>query len=139
MQGCRPSYFPMEKNLKLQANGDGSLIDAGQYRPLIGRLLYLTVTRPDIAYAVNVLSQFVSSPRQEHLEADMRVLRYFQKAPGQGILLPATGTLSLEDYCDADWGRCPTTRRSTYTTAYFILLGSAPISWKSKKEPTLSR
>ncbi|KAL0422709.1 UNVERIFIED_CONTAM: Retrovirus-related Pol polyprotein from transposon RE1 [Sesamum latifolium] len=64
MLGCKPSPFPMEQNYKLRLDHDGPRTDAARYRRLIGRLLYLTVTRPDIAFAVNVLSQFVASPQQ---------------------------------------------------------------------------
>ncbi|XP_019159689.1 PREDICTED: uncharacterized protein LOC109156296 [Ipomoea nil] len=87
LEGCRPSAFPIEQNHKLRANCDGALVDASRYRRLVGRLLYLTVTRPDITYAVNILSQFVSTPRQEHMDAAYRLLRYLKNAPGQGILL----------------------------------------------------
>lgn len=121
LEGCRPSAFPIEQKHKLQADCDGSLVDASRYRRLVGRLLYLTVTRPDITYAVNILRQFVSTPRQEHMDAAYRVLRYLKNAPGQGILLSNSTSLDLLAYCDADWGGCLTTRRSC--TGYYIPLG----------------
>lgn len=65
------------------------------------------------------------------------MLRYIKQTPGQGILLPATGTLQLRAFCDADWARCKDTRRSVI--GYCILLRQAPISWKSKKQTTVSR
>ena len=68
----------------------------------MGRLLYLQATRPDVTYVVNVLSQFVSDPRQNHLEATNRVLRYLKGTPSQGILLPREGPLTLTAYCDSD-------------------------------------
>lgn len=79
MLGCRPSAFPMEQNLKLDRGEKEPEVEASQYRRLIGRLLYLQATRPDITYAVNVLSQFVSDPRQSHMETANRVLRWLHQ------------------------------------------------------------
>ncbi|KAM0002197.1 putative RNA-directed DNA polymerase [Helianthus debilis subsp. tardiflorus] len=137
MLGCRPSSFPMEQNLRLDKREEETRVDANQYRRLVGRLLYLQATRPDIAYSVNVLSQFVSDPRASHLEAANRVLRYLKKTPGQGILLAKDGGTNLTAYCDSDWLGCPMTRRSR--TGYLLLLGGTPISWKSKKQLVVSR
>nr|XP_043619627.1 uncharacterized mitochondrial protein AtMg00810-like [Erigeron canadensis] len=73
--GCRPSAFPMEQNLKLDHCNESHKVDASFYRRLIGKLFYLQVTRPGIAYVVNILSQFVSDPRDDHMNAAIRVLR----------------------------------------------------------------
>ena len=79
----------------------------------------------------------MDKPRQPHLEAAHKVLRYIKQTPGQGIFLPSTGSLQLRAFCEADWARCVDTRRSI--TDYCILLGQAPISWKTKKQSTVSR
>ncbi|KAL5702972.1 hypothetical protein ACHQM5_028123 [Ranunculus cassubicifolius] len=76
-------------------------------------------------------------PTESQWEAVLRVVRYLKSCPGQGILLRADSTLSLEAYCDADWASCPISRRSI--TAYFVFLGGSPISWKTKKQATVSR
>nr|KAJ0209320.1 hypothetical protein LSAT_V11C400213930 [Lactuca sativa] len=110
MQGCRSCSFPMEQNLKLDQSKDSPAVDASQYRRLIGRLLYLQATRPDIAFSVNILSQFVSDPRETHLNAVHRILRYLKATPG--ILVPGIG-LYLEV--------------------------RAPISRKTKKQSIVSR
>ncbi|GJW47479.1 uncharacterized protein Tco_0079125 [Tanacetum coccineum] len=126
-QGFRPSSFPIEPNLKLDKGETEPKVDSNRYRIMVGRLLNLQATRPDITYAVNVLSQFVANPRQSHLEA---VLRYLKATPGQGVLLPNDGGYNLTAYSDSDWLGCPFTRRSR--TGYNLLLGGAPISWKTK-------
>lgn len=136
LTGCKPVTFPMERQHKLSLDSGDLCTDPGQYRRLVGRLLYLTITRPDISYAVHILSQFMHAPRQPHLDAAHRVLRYLKGNPGQRILLPSDVSLSLQAYCDADWAGCPMTRRST--TGYIIFLGSSPISWRSKKQTVVS-
>ncbi|KAK9939067.1 hypothetical protein M0R45_015776 [Rubus argutus] len=135
--GAKPSRFPVDQGLSL-TQADGSLlIDPSQYRRLVGRLIYLTITRPDLVYAVHILSQFMDKPRQPHLEAAHKVLRYVKQTPGQGILLPSTGSLELRAFCDADWARCRDTRRSV--SGYCMFLGNAPVSWKTKKQNTVAR
>ncbi|KAL9413753.1 hypothetical protein AB3S75_027454 [Citrus x aurantiifolia] len=135
--GSCPSKTPMEQNLKL-TNSDGELIsNVSSYRRLIGRLLYLTVTRPDIAYCVQTLSQFLNEPRQPHYLAAIRILHYLKRSPGQGILLSSSSALHLQAYCDSDWASCPNTRRSV--TGYCVFIGHSPVSWKSKKQSTVSR
>jgi len=117
---------------------DGKLLEDGStYRRLVGRLLYLTITRPDSTYAVHILSQFMDKPRQPHLDTTYKVLKYIKQTPGQGILLPSTGALHLRAFCDADWARCNDMRRSV--TGYCILLGEALVSWRAKKHTKISR
>ena len=131
----------MEQNLKLglkDGDGDGdALSEPAVYRRLIGRLLYLTITRPDILFAVNILSQFLQTPRKAHLDVALRILRYLKAYPGNGIPLSAASSLNLNAYMESDWAGCHITHRST--SGYCILLGQSPISWKTKKQQIVSR
>ncbi|CAH9094281.1 unnamed protein product [Cuscuta europaea] len=135
--GAKPVSFPMIQNHGLQLD-DGPLCEnPEQYRRLVGKLIYLTLTRPDISYSVHILSQFMQCPRIAHWEAVVRVLRYLKAHPGQGIFLRRDSDLSLTGFCDSDWASCPTTRRSI--SGYFVMLGSSSISWRTKKQNTVSR
>ncbi|XP_042983276.1 uncharacterized mitochondrial protein AtMg00810-like [Carya illinoinensis] len=116
----------------------GALLkDPSIYRRLIARLLYLTITRPDLAYSVKLLSQFMQAPRVPHLNAAHKVLRYIKRAPRQGLLYSSQSNLQLAVYCDLDWGACLDTRRPV--TGYCAFLGPSLVSWKSKKQNTISR
>ncbi|XP_019099751.1 PREDICTED: uncharacterized protein LOC109132539 [Camelina sativa] len=108
-----------------------------QYLRLVGKLIYLGVTRPDLAYSVNILSKFMSAPRKEHWEAAIRVLHYSKSSPSQGILLRADSDLQIYGWCDSDYAGCPMTRRSS--TGWFTQLGQSPISWKTKKQDVMSQ
>ncbi|XP_021817980.1 uncharacterized protein LOC110760102 [Prunus avium] len=134
--GAKPAKVPMDHDLVLLSTGE-LLKDPTRYRRLVGKLIYLTITRLEITYAVNTLSQFMQVPRHQHLDAAYRLLHYLKEAPGQGLLFPSQNQLKLIGYCDADWARCPITRRSV--TGYCIFLGNALVSWKSKKQVTVAR
>ncbi|XP_021833091.1 uncharacterized protein LOC110772908 [Prunus avium] len=118
---------------------DGALIsNPTEYRELVGSLQYLTLTRPDISFAVNTMAQFMSAPRTSHLVAAKRILRYIKGIIDLGLTFtPQTATARLSACSDADWAGCPDSRRST--TGYVITLGTNLISWCSKKQPTVSR
>ncbi|XP_026419425.1 uncharacterized protein LOC113315350 [Papaver somniferum] len=119
--GEKPAEFPMETNHQLALAKGNIPDDVEKYRRLVGRLIYLSVTRPDLAYSVHILSQFIQQPRMEHWEAALRVVRYLKKNPGQGILMRSDSALSLKGWCDSDWASCPLTRRSL--AGWFVLLG----------------
>lgn len=99
----------MEQNHTLALADGPILTDPAQYRRLVGRLVYLTITCPDITYAIHILSQFLQEPRQ-HLDAAMRVLRYLKGSPGQGIVLSTASNLQLNAFCNSDWASCRLTQ-----------------------------
>ena len=136
--GAKPVSFPIESTLKLSAhNTSPTLSDPASYRRLIGRLLYLTITCPDLSYVIQTLSQYMSNPHTTHLQAAERVLRYVKTTPSQGLLLKTDSTFHLKAYSDSDWAGCIDTRRSV--TGYLVFLGDSLISWKLKKQPMVSR
>ncbi|XP_019069865.1 uncharacterized mitochondrial protein AtMg00810-like [Solanum lycopersicum] len=151
LSGTKPVNTPLETNLKLTSvdyddfitkeagstNEDILLVDPTQYQRLVGKLLYLTMTRVDIAHVVQVLSQFMHSPKQSHMNVALRVVKYIKNAPGLGLLMPSDSSGKFVAYCDSDWGGCLQTRRSV--TGYLVKFGNAIVSWKSKKQETVAR
>ncbi|CAM8993843.1 unnamed protein product [Rhodiola kirilowii] len=134
---CKPAKTPIRLKHNLSMSTAPILNDQLQYRRLVGKLIYLTITRPDLAYPVHILSQFMQHPTEDHQSAALRLLRYVKAAPAQGILFPACSDLQLKAFCDADWAACPLTRRSI--TGHCVMLGPCVISWKTKKQPVVSR
>ncbi len=106
------------------------------YRQLVGSLNYLTTTRPDIAYSVSILSQFMAKPYESHWKETKKVLRYLKGTLNFGIMYADEFDVELAGYSDSDWARNPDDRKST--TGYVFNIGSGPISWSSKKQPIVS-
>jgi hypothetical protein len=101
MYGSRPAATPIEQNNRLSSN-EGRSVDRECYQNLVGRLIYLSHTRPDIAFSISVVSQFMHDPKTIHLEAVNRILRYLKGCPGRGLLYTKQGNLQVECYTDAD-------------------------------------
>lgn len=137
MMGRKPSTVPMIPNLKMSTEDGELLTDREMYRRIVGKLMYLTITRPDITFAVNKLCQYSYAPHTSHLTAIYKVLWYIKSTVGQGLFYSATPDLTLKDFADSDWVSCPDSRRST--TGFSMFVGSSLISWRSKKQPTVSR
>ena len=118
--GCKPAGSPMDQNHKLAKATGLVLADPEQYRRLTGRLIYLLATRPDLAYAVHILSQFMHTPQEEHWLAGLKVVRYLKGTVGQGVLFRANTAFSLTGWCDADWGGMPYKSTLTYWLDYTV-------------------
>lgn len=137
MLGCKPINTPIEQNHKLFQCQSATSTDKQRYQRLVGKLIYLSHTRPDIAYSVSVMSQFMHDPRKPHMDAVERILRYLKSAPGKGILFSNHGHLKVEGYTDADWGGSSNDRKST--SGYFTFVGGNLVTWRSKKQPVVAR
>ena len=133
----RQTLTPLPIHLKLLALEGTLMDDPTPYRSIVGKLKYLTNTRPDLAYDVQTLSQFMQKPRDFHWKALHHTLSYVERTCGQGILLKATNKITVQAFSNSDWGSCIDSRRSI--TRYLIMLGQSPVSWKSKKQGTVSR
>ncbi|GJS30996.1 ribonuclease H-like domain-containing protein [Tanacetum coccineum] len=131
---------PFPKNTVLSFNEtekDKHLNSFTSYQKLVGKLIYLTNTRPGISYVMHCLSQHMHKPLQSHFKDALRVLRYLKDSLGMGLQFNKASDLSLKTYADADWAKCPKTRKSV--TDFFIFFGQSLVSWKSKKQTTLFR
>ena len=135
--GGHPVDFPIEQNNQLAKSTALAMLNPQKYRRLVGRLIYLSATLPDLAYAIYTLSQFMQSLTREHWDAGLRVVKYLKGSPGQRIFLKSDCVFQLTAWCDSDWTGCPLTRRSL--SAWLVQLGDSPISWRSKKQDVVSR
>ncbi|XP_043710178.1 uncharacterized mitochondrial protein AtMg00810-like [Telopea speciosissima] len=129
MLGYKPIDSPIEFNHQL-GSPDGDFVDKERYQCLVGRLIYLSHTRPDIAYAVGVISRFLHNPKTTYLGAVYRILRYLKSAAEKEILF-------LDSFVDADWAGSVGDRRST--TDYCTFFGDNLVTWRSKKQSVVSR
>ncbi|KAJ0464501.1 putative RNA-directed DNA polymerase [Helianthus annuus] len=136
MFSCKAAVTPMDAGVRLYTTVGRQIEDPSEYRRLVGSLIYLTLTRPDLSFAVGVLSRFMQDPRKPHLIAIRRVLRYMKGTMSKGILFKRECNPKLIGYCDADYAGDLNQRRST--TGYVFLFGSSPVCWCSKRQPTVS-
>ena len=119
MADCKPVSTPVDCNPKLSTDGF-PVQDATDFRSLAGALQYLTFTRPDIAYAVQKICLYMHDPREPHLTALKRILRYIRGTLHMGLVLRPSSSAELVVYSDADWAGCPETRKSTSGLAVFL-------------------
>ncbi|XP_057495256.1 retrovirus-related Pol polyprotein from transposon TNT 1-94 isoform X3 [Actinidia eriantha] len=137
MLGSKACDTPMEPNKKLGDDTDGEMVDRGRYQRLVGKLIYLSHTRPDIAFAVSVVSQFMHAPHTTHYDAVIRILRYLKSAPGKGLFFGRHDHIQVEAYTDADWAGSVSDRKST--SGYCVMVGGNLVTWRSKKQAVVSR
>nr|GEZ27946.1 ribonuclease H-like domain-containing protein [Tanacetum cinerariifolium] len=136
MQKCNPCRTPMDTESKIGPEG-APVADLTLYCSLAGALQYLTFTRPDLSYVVQQVCLYMHDPREPHLLALKRILRYVRGTLDHGLQLHASFMTQLVAYTDADWAGCSVTRRST--SGYCVFLGDNILSWSAKRQVTLSR
>lgn len=134
---CKPANSPCSPSVHLSLGDSPCYDNPVRYRQTVGALQYLTLTRPDIAFAVNKVCQFMHSPTKNHWSAVKRILRYLQGTQDHGLLFQRNSELILHAYTDADWAGCPDDRRSI--GGFAIYLGSNLISWAARKQRAVSR
>jgi hypothetical protein len=129
MVGCKPIFVPLNQNGKLSADVGEVLEDATMYRKIVGSLIYMTITRPDLNYTVGLESQFMQVPRKPHLDGVRHTLRYVSATADYGLFYEASTELQVHGYIDADWAGSISDRRSTSGFMFFLgvllLLGVA--------------
>ncbi|GKA24046.1 uncharacterized mitochondrial protein-like protein [Tanacetum coccineum] len=126
----KPSSIPLDLILKLTMTGEEPFQDPSLYRTLVGKLIYLTITRPDLAFLAQALSQFLQSPTTLHMKALTKVLRYVKLITSQGLFFPTNNNLQMTVFYDSDWASCPFSRRSVTEVGYRALADTTcEVTW----------
>lgn len=134
---CKPCPTPSCPSVKLSQQDSAFFYHPSLYRSIVGALQYLTMTRSDISFNVNKLSQFLAHPTTNHWGACKRVLRYLKGTLHSGLTFTPVSKFQLQGFVDADFASSVDDRRST--TSYRIMLGTNLLSWCSKKQSVLAR
>ncbi|XP_058755078.1 secreted RxLR effector protein 161-like [Vicia villosa] len=139
MEDCSATWTPGEPRLQLSKDSDEDNVDPTHYRRIIGSLIYLCHTRPDLAYNVGMVSRFMQNPKVSYLTATNRILRYLKGTLDYVIFFPAANEgkeCKLVDYTDSSW--CSDAKDRKSTTGYVFMLGGAPVAWSLRKEPVVA-
>ena len=127
---------PIVSGVRLMKDEEGSKVNATMYKQLVGSLMYLTATRPDLMYMVSLINRFMASPTELHLQAAKRVLRYLKGIVDLGVFYRNEGNGELMAYTDSDYAGDVDDRKST--SGYVFLLNEGAVSWSSKKQPVIA-
>ena len=137
MLGCKPVPTPMDLVNKVQLEETEQLTDKRRYQRLVGKLIYLSHTRPDIGFSVGMVSRYMNEPMVKHLEAVFRILQYLKQNPGGGLFFKKSADKDVLVFTYADWAGCPANRRST--TGYCTYVWGNIVTWCSKKQSVIAR
>ena len=136
LSDCKPAKTPVSKTDKLDADPSGTTINPSLYRGMIGSLLYLTASRPDIMFATILCAHFQANPKESHLIAVKRIFRYLKHTPRLALWYHRDSAFDLYGYTDSDYAGCNIDKKSTSGGCHF--LGSRLISWSSKKQTSVA-
>jgi len=136
MDDSSSELSPFTTQTCLTPDESGKSVDAHRYRSMIGSLMYLTASRPDIAFAVGYCSRYQSNPKESHEKAVKRIFRYLKGTPRLGLWYPKGGSFDLHAFTDSDYGGCKLDRKSVFGGCQY--LGECLVSWQSKKQTTVS-
>ncbi|KAL4339434.1 hypothetical protein GQ457_08G027700 [Hibiscus cannabinus] len=136
MHDCNSFDTPMECGIKLSMFSDGIKEDSTLFKSLMGSLRYLTCTRPDVLFAVDVVNRYMEAPTSTHMKAAKRILRYLKDSIDFGLFYTSSHNFQLMGYCDSDFAGNIDDRKNTFGFMFF--LGDCCISWSSKKQPIMT-
>jgi hypothetical protein len=136
MKDAKGMSTPMGTNGSLDSDTSGNMVDQKMYRSMIGSLLYVTASRPDVMFSVCIYARFQASPRASYLKATKRILRYLKHTQNFGLWYPKGAKFELVGYFESDYTGCKAERRSTSGTCQ--LLERSLISWSSKKQNSVA-
>ena len=136
LEECNPICTPMTVGYKLSKEDESKDVDPKHYRSMIGSLLYVTASRPDVKQVVGMVARFQAAPKESHVQAVKRIFRYLKGTIDLGLWYPSKNTFSLKSYSKADWAGCVDDRKSTSGGAFF--LGESLVSWISKKQTSIT-
>ncbi|XP_020413022.1 uncharacterized protein LOC109947444 [Prunus persica] len=136
LKGCKSVATPLVANERLCKEDGSDMADESEYRQIVGSLLYLTATRPDIMFASSLLARIMHNPTKKHIGTAKRVLRYVEDTLDYGVEFKKGKAATLIGYCDSDWAGSEDDRRST--SGYVFTLGSGMFSWASIKQNTVA-
>ena len=129
---CKPASTPIDQNHQLGAITEGIPVDKERYQRLVRRFIYLSHMRPDIEYVVSIVSQFMHSPLECHMDVVLRILRYLKSTPRKGLLFSKSNHLRVKAYTNMKWVGSITDRRST--SRYYTFIGGNLVTWRNKKQ-----
>eukprot|EP00253_Pinus_taeda_P009748 PITA_09748 len=133
---CRLDKYLHQQGCGLNENNESIVVHQPTYRSMIGSLLYLTGTRPDIMHAVGIVGRLQANPKEAHLQVVKRIFKYLQGTQNYGLWYPRDADLTLHAYTDADWAGSVDDRKSTNGGAFFM--GSKLVSWFNKKQSSIA-
>jgi hypothetical protein len=136
LEDWKPVSTPMTIGCKLSKQNESKVVDPKHHRSMIGSLLYVTTSRPDVKQAVGMVARFQAAPKESHVQAVKTIFRYLKGTIDIGLWYPSKDSFTLKSYSDADWAGCVDDRKSTSGGAFF--LGESLVAWITKKQSSIS-